>query len=182
VREAVADSARRNSGRAADVTAFGNANRAYRNYSVLRDAASHVGADEGVFSAAQLHSAVRAADQSAGKGAFARGAAPMQQLSDDARSVMSRRVADSGTPERALIASALLTPSALLAPQMTLGAVAPAALLAGMYTRPGSAAARAFMVGRTGRTRQTLRRILEELTERGAAGIGGPAHDALTGD
>lgn len=50
--------------RSADVTRFRNLNRAYANHARVRDAASRGGADEGVFTPAQLHSAVRAGDRS----------------------------------------------------------------------------------------------------------------------
>jgi hypothetical protein len=89
------------------VQRYQDINRAYRNYVPLRDAGSRVGTEASVFSPAQLHSAVRSADQTIGKGAFARGEAPMQDLSGPAKNVMTRRVNDSGTPERAAFMNAL---------------------------------------------------------------------------
>jgi hypothetical protein len=111
---------------------FRRLNQAYRNYITLRQAGSSVGAEGGVFSPAQLHNAVKSADQTVGKGAFARGEAPMQDLSDNAKTVMTRRVSDSGTPERSAIMGAVL------APGLALKGLAAAAPIAGMYTRTGS--------------------------------------------
>jgi hypothetical protein len=68
-----------------------------------------------VFSPSQLAAAVRKSDKSAGKGAFAKGDALMQDLSDRAQSVMGSNVGNSGTADRALaayVASNALNPLA----------------------------------------------------------------------
>lgn len=75
--------------------------RGYANYVRMRDAAGMQGAQEGVFSGAQLSSAVRRGDASVGKGNFARGRAPLQDLSDAAKDVLGSKVPDSGTAMRA---------------------------------------------------------------------------------
>lgn len=75
-------------------------NRGYANYARVRDASGAVGADEGVFTPAQLSRAVRAGDKSAGKGNFATGRALMQDLSDPAKAVLSSTYPDSGTAGR----------------------------------------------------------------------------------
>jgi hypothetical protein len=64
--------------------------------------------EEGIFTPAQLEAAVRQTDRSARKGAFARGAAPMQELSGTATSVLGSKVPDSGTAARGMT-GALLT-------------------------------------------------------------------------
>lgn len=115
------------------MTDFNNIQRAYRNFAVLRDAASRTGAEQGVFNPTQFHAAVRAADTTAGKGATARGEAVLQNLSGPAKAVMTRRVADSGTPERAALLGAILNPA--LAAKGVAAGVGPGAL----YTRTGNA-------------------------------------------
>ena len=79
-----------------------SANEAWANYTRIRGAASSTaaGANEGVFSPAQLAMAVRAADKSAGKGASAKGAALMQDLAEQGTNVLGSKVADSGTAGR----------------------------------------------------------------------------------
>lgn len=152
LRDRLLDAARRHSA-PRDVTAFRNIDDAYSRFAIVRDAASKVGADMGEFTPAQLHNASRTADRSAGKGATARGNARMQHLSGPAKSVMSRRVGDSGTPERAALITAILAPSAAMK------TVLPIAGLAGLYTRAGN---RAFQAaGNAGYdTRLALRRAI----------------------
>lgn len=81
-------------------------NKGYANYARIRGAASKVGAQEGVFTPEQLQSAVRALDNSVGKGNFATGKALGQDLSEAAKNVLGSKYPDSGTPGRALMASA----------------------------------------------------------------------------
>ena len=86
-------------------------NKGYANYVRLRRATLAAGEGKGAdlegFTPANLRQAVKAEDQSVGKGDFARGRALMQDLSQDAQSVMGGRLPTSGTTERALLASAL---------------------------------------------------------------------------
>lgn len=82
-----------------------NLQRAYATYAQVRKAASAVGADEGVFTPAQLNNAVRASDARVGKEGYATGKALNQDLSDAAKHVLSRTVPDSGTPMRGLLAA-----------------------------------------------------------------------------
>lgn len=81
-------------------------NRGYANYSILRKAASNLGqsSEPGVFSPSQLQSAVKSADQSVGKGSFAKGNARMQDLSDAGLKVLGGKYPDSGTPGREMAA------------------------------------------------------------------------------
>lgn len=163
MRAAVEASAGRHSSQRT-VTAFNAINRAYRNFVTLRDAGSSVAAEGGVWTPAMLHAAVKRADQSVGKGAFARGTAPMQELSDAAKTIMSRKVADSGTPERAALMGAFMAPST------TASAAVAGIPLALLYTRAGNALFRRLAAG-SPVTRTALRRAIEEAT-RGAAGAG----------
>lgn len=75
-------------------------NRSFSELTRLQRAGASSGAAEGVFTPAQLASAVRAADKTVRKNAYARGKAPMQDLSDAAKTVMSQQVPDSGTAGR----------------------------------------------------------------------------------
>jgi hypothetical protein len=79
-------------------------NQGYANFKRVQRAASSVAAEDGVFSAAQLQSAVKALDRSKDKAAFARGDALMQDLAEPARAVLGAKVPDSGTALRSLTA------------------------------------------------------------------------------
>lgn len=82
-------------------------NRAFANFVRVERAAASTGAREGVFSPAQLQSAVRATDTSARHGNFAQGRALMQDLTDAGQATLSQTVPNSGTVDRALIAAAM---------------------------------------------------------------------------
>lgn len=73
-------------------------NKAFRGLATVQDAAGR--ADDGLYSTGQLKQAVRRGDSSARKGASARGAAYMQEFSNDARGVLPSRYPDSGTAGR----------------------------------------------------------------------------------
>ena len=72
----------------------------YANYVRLRDAASRVGAREGVISPDHLRSAVRNQETSVAHGDFATGRAHMQDMSDAGVNVMGSKYPDSGTAGR----------------------------------------------------------------------------------
>lgn len=81
-------------------TELGRINEAYSIFTRLQRAAGGVGAEGGVFTPAQLQSAVRAGDSSMRKGRFARGEAVLQDLSEAGKNVMGGKVPDSGTAGR----------------------------------------------------------------------------------
>lgn len=105
-------------------------NEGWANFMRVQRASTSLGANEGVFSAAQLNNSVRALDSSRNKARFGKSEALMQDLSDKAKSVMGSTVPDSGTPYRAgnmaMLASALVEPGI------------PASAIAGgmLYTAP----------------------------------------------
>lgn len=72
-------------------------NTGWANFARIRDAAGRLGSKEGIMSPAQLAGAVRAGDRSVGKGAYARGNALMQDLSDAAVNVLGPKYPDSGS-------------------------------------------------------------------------------------
>lgn len=82
----------------ADAAALKATNKAFRGVATVEDAAGR--ADGGVFSTGQLKQAVRRGDNSARKGASARGGAYMQDFSDAARQVLPAKYPDSGTAGR----------------------------------------------------------------------------------
>lgn len=84
------------------------ADSAYRDFVRVQTAVAKTRGEAGVFTPAQLEASVRQADRSVRKGAFARGSAPMQELSGRGVSVLGTKVPDSGTAGRGMTA-ALLT-------------------------------------------------------------------------
>lgn len=88
-------------------------NEGWANYVRLNKAAASRGADEGVFTPAQLRAAVHAEDKTRNKRAFAQGDALMQDLSDDARRVLQSRYPESGTASRLMLGGGLLGSGAI---------------------------------------------------------------------
>jgi hypothetical protein len=74
-------------------------NQGYSALVKIENAGGRLGGN-GVFTPAQLDSAVRATDRSVRHNAFARGQAPMQDLSSAARAVLGPSYPDSGTAGR----------------------------------------------------------------------------------
>ncbi len=81
---------------------------AYRDFVRVQTAMAKTRGEEGIFTPAQLEAAVRQSDVSKRKAAFARGGAPMQDLSSRATSILGQKVPDSGTATRGMT-GALLT-------------------------------------------------------------------------
>lgn len=139
----------------ADVQNLANANAAYANFVRLRSAAGSQGAmnNGGVFTAAQLNSAVRANDKSVGKGASATGNALMQGFSTAGQDVLGAKYPNSGTPGRAAIMAALsalggggATAAGFGAPALAAGGAAALASLP--YTSLGQRATQAALMAR----------------------------------
>lgn len=104
-------------------------NAAWANFKRPQRAAAALGAEDGIFSPAQLQNAVKALDRSKDKARFAEGNALMQDLSEAGKSVLGNKVPDSGTAGRMMLGGL-----SLLDPTMA----TPAALGVGslLYTRP----------------------------------------------
>ena len=85
---------------------LGKINTGWANFSRLRSAGSMANTQER-FTPSQLAAAVKAADQSAGKGATATGNALMQDLSDAGVQVLPSTIPDTGTAGRQAINTAL---------------------------------------------------------------------------
>ncbi len=101
-------------------------NKGYANFKRVKRAAASVGASDGIFTPSQLQSAVKAADRSKDKGAFAKGEALMQDLSDPAKARMAPSVPNSGTADRLFALGALSTAGggAAMTPAMIPAAIA----------------------------------------------------------
>lgn len=118
---------------AADLT---KADKAFKDFVRVQTAMQKTRGGEGIFSPAQLESAVRQSDRSARKGAFSRGSAPMQELSGTGVSVLGQKVPDSGTATRGMTAAALSGGLGYVSP--TAGTLS--ALMTAPYYRLGEAA------------------------------------------
>ena len=86
---------------------LGNINKAFANFSRIRRAGSMANTQE-MITPAQLANAVKAADESAGKGATATGKALMQDLTDAGVQVLPSKIPDSGTAGRSALVNMLL--------------------------------------------------------------------------
>lgn len=124
---------------------LGKLNTAWANFKRVQKASAALGAEDGIFTPAQLQSAVKAADRSKDKASFARGNALMQDLSEAGKTVLGNKVPDSGTAGRLLATGAAGTAS-LMDPT----GIAPA-ILGGTfaaYSRPVQSALTALIAER----------------------------------
>lgn len=149
-------------------------NAGWANFKRAQKASSSVAAEDGVFTPAQLHNAVKAADRSKDKAAFARGDALMQDLSGTAKKVMQDEVRNSGTADRAASMGLLL--ALREAPLRTLAALPLAIPPMMAYSRPGVAAAEALLT-----SRPQVAQPLAEIVRRSALPLSAPFYPAAYG-
>ena len=121
-------------------------NTGWANFKRVQRAAGALGAEDGNFTPAQYQNAVKALDKSKDKGAFARGSALGQDLSDAGKSVLTNTVPNSGTVDRAMniggLGALLLNPKLLIPPVLGASAyLSPVqrALVAAASSRPAAA-------------------------------------------
>ena len=131
----------------------------------IRTQRAAAGAKEGVFTPGQLRTATRVSDSSGRKAASARGEALMQQLAEDAQSVLPSAIPDSGTAGRAALGLGL----------GGAGYFSPGAALAGgaavlPYTKAGGKAAEWLLTGRQGQTFAGLADLFRALGPQAAIG------------
>ena len=107
--------------------------KAYANFKRIQKAASGVGTEDGVFTPAQLHNAVKAMDRTKDKRAFSEGKALLQDLTSAGKEVMPSKVPDSGTAGRLM--SNITTPNGLLSTLLGAGAALP---VSAAYSKTGS--------------------------------------------
>jgi len=117
------------------------ADEATANLVRIRKASQMTGtaANDGLFTPAQLNSAVQATDTSAGNRAYAERNALMQDLTDAAMTVLPSKVPDSGTPIRSLISMGGLGGGAMVAganPYAVAGAAGSVAAGTALYSKP----------------------------------------------
>jgi hypothetical protein len=117
----------------------------YANFKRVEAAAALSGAEAGIFSPAQLQSAVRTMDKSKDHSEFSKGQALMQDLSEPAKTILGNKLPDSGTPYRSL-AALIASGSAGVAgyPAIAGGLIAGPAL----YSAPGQRLAAAALTAR----------------------------------
>jgi len=120
-------------------------NTGYANFKRIQRASAGVGAEDGIFSPAQLQSAVKAMDRSKDKRGFSEGRALMQDLSEPAKSALGASVPDSGTPYRLMA-----TMGATGAAGAGLGVPGAIGMMAApvMYSKAGQAAMAAMLTKR----------------------------------
>lgn len=102
-------------------------NAGYANFKRVQRAASSVAAEDGEFTPAMLHNAVKAMDRSKDKARFSEGDALMQDLSAAGKNLLHNRVPNSGTVDRALLAGGALG-SGLVSPWIPAGLAGGAAM------------------------------------------------------
>lgn len=119
-------------------------NTGWANFKRVQRAAAGLGSEEGIFTPAQLQSAVKALDRSKDKARFAEGNALMQDLSEAGKTVLGNKVPDSGTAGRLLLNGGLLAGGAALSP----GGAAAALGGASLYSRPAQNALTALIAER----------------------------------
>ena len=155
-----------------EATQLTSINQAYRLSKIVGKAgqmsstAGRTADDEisGMFTPANLNQAVRAADATKDKTAYARGAATMQDLSDIAMQRLPQTLNESGTAPRLLHALLLGGGASTINPL----AGAATALAAGAYTRPGQRLINSLLNRPKG---ATWKRFSENLTNLNAPGI-----------
>ena len=108
-------------------------NAGYANFKRLQKASASVAAEDGNFTPAMLHNAVRAADRSKDKARFAEGSALMQDLSAAGKTLLSNKVPNSGTADR-LMAVGGISGLGMLSPVAALAAGGALAGGSAMYT------------------------------------------------
>ena len=118
-------------------------NTGYANFKRVQKAAGYLGAEDGVFTPAQLQGAVKAADFSKDKARFAEGNALLQDLSAAGKNQLGNKVPDSGTATRLMMGVGGLASGAV-------NPAIPAGLLGGaaMYTPQMQALLRAAVSSR----------------------------------
>lgn len=129
-------------------------NAGWANFTRMNRAASYIGAADGAFNAAQLQSAVKALDRSKDHGAFARGKALMQDLSDPAKNILGAKVPNSGTTDRALFAA---LPALAFEPMAGAGLMASSLL----YSSPAQGLLRGLVSSRPSQA-ETIRSLLNQ--------------------
>lgn len=150
----------RNAASPADAARLQKINEGWANYARLRQAAASQGAagNKGVFSPAQLSSAVKAGDMTVGDRAFSEGTALMQDLSGAGKSVLGSQYPDSGTAGRAMMGLAM---NPVMWPKLA-GGVALGAIGSVPYM-PGARNVTAAVLAKRPKSAETLADLIRKL-------------------
>lgn len=144
IRRSLMDLAGRNN--PAAKTAISKADKAYAQLLRVEQAAK--GAQEGVFTPAQLATAARVMDKSSRKVASAQGKALMQDFAQDGRNVLANKLPDSGTAERAIFGASMLGGGYAFDPMIAAGLAGGAGAARLAYTAPAQKAIVALLAQR----------------------------------
>lgn len=124
----------------------------------VENAASTLGAQEGVFSPAQLRNATRSEDSSYKHRAFSQGNALMQDWADLGRGALPATVGDSGTAGRYFMDASVLGGGVMTGHGIPIGLAGGAAHL--LYSRPGERAVQALLAPRDNYARNALAALM----------------------
>jgi hypothetical protein len=144
-----------------------NVDTAYANLLRVENASAKSGAKEGIFTPNQLESATRAMDTSLRKRASSHGKALMQDLATAGDSVLSQKLPNSGTVDRALYGLGGLA-SGVVNPAIPAGLVGGA----GLYTQPVQNALAAILTKRPELLKKAGDKVKELAPYAGVGAIG----------
>lgn len=143
---------------------LGAINEAFANFARLRKAGSMANTQE-MITPTQLAAAVKASDESAGKGATATGKALMQDLSDAGVQILPSKVPDSGTAGRSALVSALLGAGGAGSYQAFPTVTALGAGMAGAAAAPYLPVARNIVTTAVGKRPESAKKLAEAIRE-----------------
>jgi hypothetical protein len=124
------------------------ADEGWANLVRVEGAAKAAANSDGVFTPAQLNTAIRTADKSTRKRAVARGEALMQDLGSAGQNVLGNKVPNSGTADRLLLGGGGLGTLAYFEPTAALATGAGGATAAALYTPAAQGVLRALVSSR----------------------------------
>lgn len=139
-------------------------NTAFANYARIRKAGSMANTQE-LITPSQMAAAVKAADESAGKGATATGKALMQDLSDAGVEILPSKIPDSGTAGRSALVSALLGAGGASSYQAFPTVTAVGAGLAGTAALPYLPGARNALTTLVGKRPESAKKLADAIRE-----------------
>lgn len=142
-------------------------NSAYANLLRVENAAARQGAKEGIFTPSQLEAATRALDTSLRKRVSSHGKALMQDLATAGDTVLSQRLPNSGTVDRALYGVGGLA-SGVINPAIPVGLIGGGAL----YTQPAQNTLAALLTKRPELLKQTGNRLSDLAPYIALGGVG----------
>jgi len=143
---------------------LGAINEAFANFARIRKAGSMANTQE-MITPSQLAAAVKASDESAGKGATATGKALMQDLSDAGVQILPSKIPDSGTAGRSALVSALLGAGGAGSYQAFPGVTAVGAGLAGAAASPYLPGVRNVVTAAVGKRPESAKKLADAIRE-----------------